>query len=291
MRDVAEAPAMGSPVEGRVFWDPVRSLWNGGMLATAVVLGPMTITASAVAVAVTLGGLGLLGVSVGLHRLLAHGAFRCGPGTRRVLAWLGVLAGLGGPVGAVRAHHESDWAQRAPDCHDFFAHRRSTLTHLIWRMHGQFVFVRPPTFDLAELERDPVLRWLERTWMAQQMLVAAPLYLLGGWSWVVWGVFVRVAAGTTGYWLVAHLAHAPGPNRDGAKEGNAVVWAGVVSMGEAWHDNHHAFPGSARIGLYPGQSDWGFRFIQLLERLGLAWDVRTPETMAARKVLARAETT
>jgi stearoyl-CoA desaturase (delta-9 desaturase) len=53
-------------------------------------------------------------------------------------------------------------------------------------------------------------------------------------------------------------------------------------MGEAWHNNHHAFPGSARIGLYPGQSDWGFRFIQLLERLGLACDVRTPEGMRSR---------
>ena len=51
----------------------------------------------------------------------------------------------------------------------------------------------------------------------------------------------------------------------------------------AWHNNHHAFPGSARIGLYPGQSDWGFRFIQLLERLGLAWDVRTPDAMGERK--------
>ena len=58
--------------------------------------------------------------------------------------------------------------------------------------------------------------------------------------------------------------------------------AAIPTMGESWHNNHHAFPGSAKIGLYPGQSDWGFRFIQLLERLGLAWNVRTPETMAGR---------
>jgi stearoyl-CoA desaturase (delta-9 desaturase) len=60
-------------------------------------------------------------------------------------------------------------------------------------------------------------------------------------------------------------------------------------MGEAWHNNHHAFPGSARIGLYPGQSDWGFRFIRLLEWLGLAWEVRTPETMDRRGALVSVE--
>lgn len=60
-------------------------------------------------------------------------------------------------------------------------------------------------------------------------------------------------------------------------------------MGEAWHNNHHAFPGSARIGLYPGQSDWGYAVIAALARLGLVWDVTTPERMARRHELRRLE--
>lgn len=67
-----------------------------------------------------------------------------------------------------------------------------------------------------------------------------------------------------------------------------MPWAGIPTMGEAWHNNHHAFPGSARIGLYPGQADWGLCLIQLLDRLGLAWNVRTPETLPPRTVLSRA---
>ena len=47
-------------------------------------------------------------------------------------------------------------------------------------------------------------------------------------------------------------------------------------MGEAWHNNHHAFPGSARIGLYPGQHDWGYVLIRMLERVGLVWSVVLP---------------
>ena len=77
-----------------------------------------------------------------------------------------------------------------------------------------------------------------------------------------------------------------------------VPWA-AIPMGESWHNNHHAFPASARHGLYPGQLDPGYRFIQMLQALGLAWDVRaarqvfpprpgiTPVAADARSVLAR----
>ena len=58
------------------------------------------------------------------------------------------------------------------------------------------------------------------------------------------------------------------------------------TMGEAWHNNHHAYPGSARIGLLPGQSDWGYAFVRLCERLGLVWDVRTADTMGERPGLS-----
>lgn len=58
-------------------------------------------------------------------------------------------------------------------------------------------------------------------------------------------------------------------------------------MGEAWHNNHHAFPGSAQIGLYPGQSDWGYAFILLLERVGLASNIALPEHLARGKALTR----
>lgn len=58
-------------------------------------------------------------------------------------------------------------------------------------------------------------------------------------------------------------------------------------MGEAWHNNHHAFLGSARIGMFPGQSDWGYAFILLLERMGLASNIALPEHLARTKALTR----
>jgi stearoyl-CoA desaturase (delta-9 desaturase) len=70
---------------------------------------------------------------------------------------------------------------------------------------------------------------------------------------------------------------------NGAVQAHNVPWAAIPSMGESWHNNHHAFPASARHGLYPGQFDIGFRFVQFLERIGLASDIQTPEKLPPRQ--------
>jgi stearoyl-CoA desaturase (delta-9 desaturase) len=88
------------------------------------------------------------------------------------------------------------------------------------------------------------------------------------------------------HWLISYYAHTRGPQSwtvDGAGvQAHDVPVAAIPTMGESWHNNHHAFPASARHGLYPGQSDLGYRFIQCLEFLGLAWDVQTPDTLPPR---------
>lgn len=283
-----------SPVEGRVAWDAAHSLWNGGMLAVALVFGPLTVSPAALAVfAVTTGGALLLGHSVGFHRRLIHGSFQCPLWLEHVLVWIGTTVGMSGPFWMIRTHDLRDWAQRQADCHDYLAHRRPMLVDAWWQIHCRLKLTHPPAFDLGRIGRDRFYRFLESTWMLQQLPIAAGLYLLGGWGFVVWGVCARVAASVTGHWFVGHLAHRHGPQtwrvKGAGVQAHDVPWAAIPTMGEAWHNNHHAFPGSARIGLYPGQSDWGFRFIQLLEQLGLAWEVRTPETMNRQGALVTVE--
>ncbi len=277
-------------MKGRVVWDPVPSLWNGAMLATTLIFGAATFNLGALAVfIVTTGTTLLLGHSVGFHRRMIHGSFDCPLWLERLLSWFGTVVGMSGPFRVIRAHDIRDWAQRQSDCHDYLAHRRPMLIDAIWQMHGRLVLERPPAFDLGRIGRDPVHRFLERTWMLQQVPVAAALWLMGGWGFVVWGVCARVSISVIGHWFVGHLAHRRGPQtwlvRDAGVQAHDVPWAAIPTMGEAWHNNHHAWPGSARIGLYPGQSDWGFRFIQLLERLGLAWNVRTPAIMDPRPLI------
>ena len=67
---------------------------------------------------------------------------------------------------------------------------------------------------------------------------------------------------------------------------NGFEWAAIPSMGESWHNNHHAFPASALHGLYPGQFDIGFQFVRLLERAGLASDIQTPADLPPRAGLS-----
>jgi stearoyl-CoA desaturase (delta-9 desaturase) len=261
------------------------------MTLAALVAGPLLFSWSALLVfLVSSSFVLLLGHSVGYHRRLIHRSFACPLWVERLLVWTGALVGMGGPLWTMKVHDLRDWGQRQADCHPALRHAAPILTDYLWNLHGKLVLERPPAFAPApEIGEDRFLRVLERTWMLHQAPVALGLYLAGGWSWVVWGVCVRVAACVTGHWFVGRHAHRQGPQtwivETSGVQAHDVAWAAVPTMGEAWHNNHHAFPGSARMGLYPGQADWGFRFIQLLERLGLAWDVRTPDNLPDRPSL------
>jgi stearoyl-CoA desaturase (delta-9 desaturase) len=112
------------------------------------------------------------------------------------------------------------------------------------------------------------------------------LFAIGGVPWLVWGICVRVTAGVSMHWFVGYICHSHGPQswivNQGAIQAHNVPWAAIPSMGESWHNNHHAFPASARHGLYPGQIDLGYQFILLLGRLGLASKIQTPQVLPAR---------
>ncbi len=276
------------PVQGEVRWDPARSLWNGGTMLAALVLAPLTFTWDAFLISLLLGAVTLCpGHSVGFHRRLIHRSFDCPKWLERVLVWLGTLVGIGGPLWTIRTHDTRDWAQWQARCHDVFAHRRGLLTDLWWNLHCRVVLEHPPGFDPGPgIAGDRFYAFLEKTWMLQQLPLALALYAPGGWPWLVWGVCVRVTVCTTMHWLVTRFAHTRGPQSwlvEGAGvQAHDLPLLAIPTMGEAWHNNHHAFPASARHGLYPGQIDPGWRFIQLLRWLGLAWNVQTPETLPPR---------
>lgn len=277
-----------SPLEGEVVWDPARSLWNSVMFLGAFVLGPIYFTWGAFAVflagsAVTL----CAGHSVGFHRRLIHRSFDCPKWVERVLVWFGTAVGMGGPLWTIRLHDSRDWAQRQPDCHAFLRHENGMLVDGLLYLHGRLKLARPPGFDPGPgIGDDPFYRFLDRTWMAHQIPIGIALFLIGGWPWVVWGVFVRVAACTTMHWAISYFAHTRGPQDwvvDGAViQAHNVPLLAIPTMGESWHSNHHAFPSSARHGLYPGQIDLGWHFVRLLERLGLAWNVKVPANLPPR---------
>lgn len=284
-----------NPVEGVVEWSPVKSLWFAGHAAIAVVGGVMTFSPAAVAVAAGTTALTLcLGHSVGFHRLLIHRSFECPRPVEYALAHLGTLVGMGGPLAIVRMHDIRDWAQRHERAHPFYTDAGPCWRDALWQLHCELRLKHPPEFRLeARMKDDPVHRFMQNSWMLANLPLALLLYLAGGVGFVVWGVSVRIVVSLLGHWFVGYLAHNHGAEprtmKGYAVQGKNVSGLGLITMGEAHHNNHHAFPNSARLGLEKSEADPGWWFILLLKKCGLARNIRTPETagVPTRRVSVR----
>ena len=289
MREADETDA----VQGSVHWAPVKSLWWFVMTAGALVGAPLTFSWTALIVFLGLTGATIcLGHSIGMHRRLIHRSFECPLWLEYFLVYCGVLVGMAGPFGIIRQHDIRDWAQRKSACHSYLAHRNPFLLDGWWQLHCALALVHPPYLTIEKRVReDRLYRFLEATVMAQQLPLALVLFWLGGWSFVFWGICLRVFLSLTGHWLIGYFAHNQGPRsflvQGAGVQGYNVPKAGFVSMGEAWHNNHHAFPASARLGLHEGEVDIGWQVLVLLQRFGLVWDVKTPESLPHRASLVR----
>jgi fatty-acid desaturase len=287
------AGADTDPVNGTVRWAPAKSLWIGSMTLAAIALGPLVFSWDAFALFLVTSAVTLcFGHSVGMHRRLIHSSFACPLWLEHSCVYLGTLVGMAGPIGMVRLHDFRDWAQRQPACHDYSRHNAGFWRDAWWQLHCRLALAHPPTFrPEPRLADDAFYTFVERTWMWQQLPWAALFFAIGGWSWLVWGICVRVSVCVTGHWLIGHFAHREGHQtwlvEGAAAQGYNVRLATFISMGENWHNNHHAFPGSARMGLLPGELDPGWWLIRTFAALGLAWDVKTPDDLPARPGLRR----
>jgi stearoyl-CoA desaturase (delta-9 desaturase) len=277
-----------SAVDGEVHWKPVKSLWVSAMTVTALIGGPLLFTWGALALFLaTTAATVCLGHSLGMHRRLIHRAYDCPLWLERLFVYLGTLVGMAGPYGMIRQHDIRDWAQRKARCHPYLAHRSGFLHDGFWQLHSELKLAHPPQLVMERrVAEDRFYRFLERTWMAQQAPWAVLFFALGGLPWVVWGIAARVAASVTGHWLVGYFAHNQGGRSwhvEGAGvQGYNVRYCGLVTMGEAWHNNHHAFPASARLGLHEGELDPGWWVLRVLMAVGLVWNAKTPEVLPHR---------
>ncbi|NNE82432.1 MAG: acyl-CoA desaturase, partial [Alphaproteobacteria bacterium] len=226
--------ANASAEYGRVVPYFSKAIWFGGMLGTAVVLGPATFTWDAFVVFLVLTYATLLvGHSVGMHRMMIHRAFECSKWLERSLIYVGVLVGVAGPFGIIQIHDVRDWAQRQAKCHDFFAHKRGFFRDVTWQLGYRFEFDRPPKLNIEpNLSHDPWYIFMERTWRFHQLVIAIPLYAVGGVSWVVWGVCARVAISAIGHWSITYFCHNPGPGK-WRVEGAYVQASNLPAMGVA----------------------------------------------------------
>jgi stearoyl-CoA desaturase (delta-9 desaturase) len=234
----------------------------------------------------------MIGVTVGFHRLFTHRSFEA---VRPVQFILGVLGSMTfqGPllewVGRHRQHHQHSDDEGDP--HSPHAPRRCGFwgrVRAFWHAHIGWAFAPDPS-DLdryaPDLRKSRMLRAVSALfplWAALGLLIPVGIgYAIGGWwgalTGFLWGGLVRVFLGHHVTWSVNSVCHLWGtrPYESGDESRNNPV-VGLLAMGEGWHNNHHAFPTSARHGLRWWQIDVGYYVIRLLAWLRLAWNVKLP---------------
>ncbi len=246
-----------------------------------------------------------LGVTVGFHRLFTHRAFKTRGWIRGVLAILGSAA-IEGPVIAWVADHRKHHAFSDQDGDPHSPHvdhgqgwlgamRGLLHAHVGWLFihthRGRRVRYAP------DLLADPVVSWVDRTflvWALGGLVAAFGLgWLFGGrlhdgLTGVLWGGAVRMLVLHHVTYSINSLCHFFGRQRfETRDESRNLAWLAPLSLGEAWHNNHHAFPTSAAHGLRRWELDPSALVIRALERVGLAWDVVyvSPERQAAKLAL------
>lgn len=277
--------------QGVVKWSPSKSIFFSVMAAGWLIGGTIYFSWAAVAAFLLLCGLTLcFGHSLGMHRKLIHQSFDCPDACEKTGVWLGTLVGLGGPFTMMRTHDLRDWAQRQARCHPFFSHQSAMLHDAWWQIHCKLHLEHPPGFAFPKhMQQSRFYRFIEATSLAQQLVLAGPLFLLGGWGFVFWGICGRVTISILGHWFIGYHAHNAG-HRDwhvdgAAVQGHNVRYCGLITFGECWHNNHHAFPGSARLGLEHGQTDPGWWVLKGLERVGIVSRLIEPKDLPARPEL------
>jgi stearoyl-CoA desaturase (delta-9 desaturase) len=233
-----------------------------------------------------------LGISVGFHRLFAHRSFETGRSLRVLLAILGSMA-VEGPVVKWVANHRMHhtYADEHGDPHSPHVGAERGLAGSLrglWHAHAGWTMTRShraaPERYARDLLADPALRFVDRTfalWAVTGLALAFGLgyaafgTLRGALLTLLWGGLVRIFALHHVTFSINSLCHFMGGRRfPTGDESRNLAWLAPLSFGEAWHNNHHAFPTSAFHGLRRGELDPGGWMIRGLERMGLAWNVR-----------------
>ena len=241
------------------------SFWSWQAVAALAVLYWMTV----------------LGVTLGLHRLVAHRSFEAPKWLERLLVLMGTLACQSGPlewVGLHRHHHR--YSDQPNDHHD--AGRGLWWAHSEWMLHQIPALVHVERLT-GDLRKDPLYRWLDRWFLLLQLPLGVALYWYGnaagvhggGLGLVLWAIPLRLVLVYHVTWLVNSATHAFGyRNFDSPDLSRNCWWVALLSFGEGWHNNHHAHQHSARHGLRWFELDITWLHIQLLRKLGLARRIR-----------------
>ena len=269
-----------------------------GAVALVYLVGWHGVSGTDLAVFATTYLLGIAGIELGMHRLFSHRAFVATPRLRVALAVLGAMGCQGSAVlwaTSHRKHHR--FTDRDGDPHTPLGRGTGPggVLRGWWHAHFAWHFRAVDAIDLRDLHRyardlitDRMLMRVDRhawTWVALGLLVPAALGLAitrsvdGALTALLWGGPIRILLVDNVVWAINSLGHTSGRRPFATRDRSTnVAWLVPLTLGGAWHNNHHAFPASACTALAPTQIDPGFWCIRALAALGLAHSITRART-------------
>ncbi|MGB6948082.1 MAG: acyl-CoA desaturase [Methyloceanibacter sp.] len=239
------------------------------------------VTLEAIVLGVALYWLRIFAIGAGYHRYFSHRAYS----TSRVFQFILAFAAQSTSQKSIlwwaakhRHHHlHSDTGQ---DVHSP-RHKGFIYSHMGWifdRRHDVADLTK-----VADLARYPELMWLHKYELVPAVLLAALCYLIAGWPGLVVGFVWSTVLVYHATFCINSLAHVSGTKRYVTGDDSRNNWLlAVFTMGEGWHNNHHAYQGSVRQGFKWWEIDPTYYILWGLSWLGLVWDLKTPPEQVLR---------
>ncbi|MBD2339449.1 acyl-CoA desaturase [Calothrix sp. FACHB-156] len=230
---------------------------------------------------------GSIGICLGYHRLLSHRSFQVPKWLEYAIALIGALALQGGPIFWVGGHRQHHAHTEDINLDPYSAKRGFWWSHMLWIFYPRNEFFDYEVYQkyAPDLARQPFYRWLDRYFLLLQIPLGILLYVLGGWSFVIYGMVLRSVLLWHSTWFVNSATHKWGYRSfDATDDARNLWWVSIVTYGEGWHNNHHTYPHVAKSGFSWWEVDITWWSIQVLKALGLAKKVIMPPTQSTTQV-------
>jgi stearoyl-CoA desaturase (Delta-9 desaturase) len=267
-----------------------------GFIAAIVLLPWLPVSGVEIGLLLLMWFLSMIGMSLGLHRYFTHRAFKTSDTLRIILAILGCMSAQGPMISWVAVH------RRHHECSDHIGDPHSPNPALIkegpfatlrglWHAHVGWLTDHEypsPVYYAPELIRDKTISKINRyyaVWIVMGLLIPTVLggmihgSWLGAFQGFLWGGVVRMFVVDNAILSINSFSHIYGTRSFQTNDNSRNnPWVSILTFGESWQNNHHAFETSAALGLKWWQIDLGYWVIWILEKLGLIWEVNLPST-------------
>ena len=266
---------------GKICFDWKKSLWLYLMIIPIIFIDFSMINLFDVILNIALVFLTVgIGHSVGLHRGIIHKSYVTSKSFRNLSLYLFVLTGLGSPLNWIKQHYLRDYWQNRKDCPTYFRYQHSLLTDFWWNLHLTFTPNNIERYNIPKEDlQDIFIIWLHKTWYLNYGFFMLIIYLLFGLNTMLLATCFRTSMIIIGHWYIGYASHKYGYSRhkiSGADEsGYNDVLLGLISFGEGFHNNHHAYPSSAKFSSKWYEIDFGWMLAWLLSKFKIIKEVNT----------------